>query len=104
MTFFKEEPITDIANVTGPRGSQGVPLTGGRSIAVDPGSIPYGTPVWLTSTGPQTTLQKLVLAQDSRSAVQGAVRADYFWGWGDEALMHAGRTKQPLRLWVLWPR
>ena len=104
MTFFKEEPITDIANVTGPRGSQGVPLTGGRSIAVDPGSIPYGTPVWLTSSGPQTTLQKLVLAQDSGSAVQGAVRADYFAGSGAAAADLAGRLRQPLQMWVLWPK
>jgi membrane-bound lytic murein transglycosylase A len=104
MTFFKEEPIADIASVTGPRGSQGVPLTGGRSIAVDPGSIPYGTPVWLNSLGQQTKLQKLVLAQDSGSAVQGAVRADYFAGSGAEAADLAGRLRQPLQLWVLWPK
>jgi membrane-bound lytic murein transglycosylase A len=104
MTFFKEEPIADIARVTGPRGSQGVPLTGGRSIAVDPGSIPYGTPVWLTSIGAQTKLQKLVLAQDSGSAVQGAVRADYFAGSGAEAGDLAGRLRQPLQMWVLWPK
>lgn len=103
-TFFKEEPITDLASVTGPRGSQGVPLTGGRSIAVDPGSIPYGTPVWLASLGPQTKLQKLVLAQDSGSAVQGAVRADYFAGSGAEAADLAGRLRQPLQMWVLWPK
>lgn len=102
MVFFREEalPATDV----GPRGAQGVPLTPGRSIAVDPGSIPYGTPVWLASSGPQTSLHKLVLAQDTGSAIVGAVRADYFVGWGEGAGELAGRLKQPLRLWALWPR
>ena len=54
--------------------------------------------------GPQTTLQRLVLAQDTGSAIVGAVRADWFAGWGHEAGELAGRLKQPLRLWVLWPR
>ena len=79
-------------------------LTPGRSIAVDPASIPYGTPLWLASAGPQTTLQKLVLAQDTGSAITGAVRADYFVGWGQEAGDLAGRLRQPLQLWVLWPK
>jgi membrane-bound lytic murein transglycosylase A len=71
---------------------------------VDPASIPYGTPLWLTSAGPQTSLQKLVLAQDTGSAIVGAVRADYFVGWGSEAGELAGRLRQPLQLWVLWPK
>lgn len=104
MTFFKEEPIADMDSAGGPRGSQGVALTPGRSIAVDPGSIPYGTPVWLSSRGAQATLQKLVLAQDSGSAVIGAVRADYFAGTGLEAGALAGRLRQPLEMWVLWPK
>ena len=49
-------------------------------------------------------LQRLVVAQDTGSAIIGAVRADYFWGWGDGAEDRAGRTKQPLRLWALWPK
>jgi len=44
------------------------------------------------------------MAQDTGSAIVGAVRADYFWGWGDGAEAAAGRMKQPLRMWVLWPR
>ena len=88
----------------GPKGAQGVPLTPGRSIAVDRQSIPYGTPVWLASSGPQVQLSRLVLAQDTGSAILGAVRADYFTGWGQEAGDIAGRLKQNLRLWVLWPR
>jgi membrane-bound lytic murein transglycosylase A len=104
MTFFKEEPIADMETVGGPRGSQGVALTPGRSIAVDPGSIPYGTPVWLASRGTQANLQKLVLAQDSGSAIVGAVRADYFAGSGLEAGDLAGRLRQPLQMWALWPK
>ncbi|MES2973151.1 MAG: MltA domain-containing protein [Pseudomonadota bacterium] len=104
MVFFREEALSELDAAFGPRGAQGVPLTPGRSIAVDPGSIPYGTPVWLASTGPVTTLQRLVLAQDTGSAITGAVRADYFAGTGDQAAELAGRLKQPLRLWVLWPK
>ncbi len=102
--FFREEPLSDMDAAFGPRGAQGVPLTPGRSIAVDKDSIPYGTPVWLASSGPAVNLQRLVLAQDTGGAIVGAVRADYFAGWGPEAGEVAGRLKQPLRLWVLWPK
>ena len=104
VVFFREEALADPAQ--GPRGAQGVPLTPGRSIAVDPRSIPYGTPVWLDTTEPLSAkpLRRLVLAQDTGSAITGAVRADYFWGAGSEAETQAGRMKQPLRMWVLWPR
>ena len=88
----------------GPRGAQGVPLTAGRSIAVDRESIPYATPVWLASSGPALRVQRLVFAQDTGSAIVGAVRADYFAGTGLEAGDFAGRMKQGLRLWVLWPK
>ena len=60
--------------------------------------------MWLSSTGPTVQLNRLVMAQDTGSAILGAVRADYFAGWGHEAGDFAGRVKQPLRLWVLWPR
>jgi membrane-bound lytic murein transglycosylase A len=101
--FFREEPLPDPS--VGPRGAQGVALTPGRSIAVDRSSIPYGTPVWLDATEPLSNqpLRKLAMAQDTGSAIVGAVRADYFWGWGGEAEAQAGRMKQALRLWVLWP-
>jgi len=104
VVFFREEALSDFDAAFGPRGAQGVPLTPGRSIAVDKDSIPYGTPVWLASPGPQLAVQRLVLAQDTGSAIVGAVRADYFMGWGDAAGEIAGRVKQPLRLWALWPR
>ena len=104
VVFFREEGLNNFTALFGPPGAQGVPLTPGRSIAVDPDSIPYGTPVWLASEGPQIALQRLVLAQDTGSAIRGAVRADYFVGWGAAAGELAGRLKQPLRLWVLWPK
>ena len=104
VVFFKPEPLTDLDAGFGPRGAQGVALTPGRSIAVDPGSIPYGTPVWLISNGAQIQLQKLVMAQDTGSAITGAVRADYFAGWGEDAADLAGKLRQPLQMWVLWPK
>lgn len=110
MVYFREEVLRDPE--VGPAGAQGIPLTPLRSIAVDRDSIPLGTPVWLDSTHPQAwsangnaarPLRRLVMAQDVGGAILGAVRADFFWGWGDEALASAGRTKQPLALWALWP-
>jgi membrane-bound lytic murein transglycosylase A len=102
--FFKEEALLGAEALLGPKGAMGVPLTPGRSIAVDPGSIPYGSVVWLSSGGPQTPLNKLVFAQDTGSAIVGAVRADYFVGSGDAAGELAGRFKQDMRAWVLLPR
>lgn len=102
--FFREEPLPDPS--AGPRGAQGVPLTPERSIAVDPRSVPYGTPVWLDTTEPlsNTPLRRLVLAQDTGTAIVGAVRADYFWGPGEVAEQQAGRMKQRLRMWALAPK
>ena len=102
--FFREEALSEDAADAGPRGAQGVPLTAGRSIAVDRESIPYATPVWLASSGPALRVQRLVFAQDTGSAIVGAVRADYYAGSGAAAGELAARVKQNLRLWVLWPR
>ena len=102
--FFNEEPLDSFSANFGPKGAQGVALTPGRSIAVDRDSIPYGTPVWLQTKGPVAELQRLVLAQDTGGAIVGAVRADYFTGWGDSAYTLAAGLKQPLQLWALWPR
>jgi membrane-bound lytic murein transglycosylase A len=101
--FFKEEPMGADPSV-GPRGAQGIALVAGRSVAIDPQSVPYGTPLWLVSPGPTQALSRLVLAQDTGSAIVGAVRADFFMGTGREAGEVAGRLKQPLRLWALWPK
>jgi membrane-bound lytic murein transglycosylase A len=104
VVFFREEPLPDEG--LGPRGAQGVPLTAGRSVAVDPQAVPYGTPLWISTTEPLTAtpLRRLVMAQDTGSAIRGAVRIDYFWGAGLLAEQQAGRMKQPLQAWALWPR
>ena len=106
--FFRELPGgagTDAA-ADGPLGALGVALTPERSIAVDPRFVPLGVPVFLATTRPNSTepLARLVLAQDSGGAIRGAVRADYFWGFGEAAGALAGRMRQSLRMWVLLPR
>ncbi len=101
--FFREEHLTDPSQ--GPKGALGVPLTEQRSIAVDPKFVPLGAPVFLSTTQPNNSalLQRLVLAQDTGGAIRGAVRADYFWGFGDEAGNKAGAMKQRGGMWVLLP-
>jgi len=100
--FFREMPSSS----PGPFGALGVALTPGRSIAVDSSVVPLGAPVFLSSTWPLSArpLNRLVLAQDTGSAIKGAVRADFFWGFGDEAGQIAGRMRQSGRMWVLYPR
>ena len=100
--FFRELP----SGLSGPLGALGVPLTGGRSIAIDPRFVPLGAPVFLATTQPNSAepLNKLVLAQDTGSAIRGGVRADFFWGFGEAAGELAGRMKQPGRMWVLLPK
>lgn len=102
FVFFRELPAGD----GGPPGALGVPLTPERSIAIDPRRIPLGAPVFLDTTQPGSPepLRRLVAAQDTGGAIKGAVRADYFWGFGDNAGALAGRMRQPLRMWVLLPR
>jgi membrane-bound lytic murein transglycosylase A len=108
--FFREVPPpapgTLEAQIDGPFGSLGVPLLRERAIAVDPRSIPLGAPVYLATTYPLSTrpLARLMLAQDTGGAIRGAVRADFFWGFGDDAGREAGRMKQDGRIWILWPK
>ncbi len=89
----------------GPPGALGLPLTPGRSVAVDPKHIPLGAPLFLATTWPQTAkpLNRLMFAQDTGGAIRGVVRADFFWGFGAEAGAQAGRMKQKGRIWVLMP-
>lgn len=99
--FFRE-----VANSKdGPQGALGVPLSAERSIAIDPRSVPLGAPVFLATTRPNSSkpLNRLVMAQDTGGAIKGAVRADFFWGFGKEAGEQAGRMKQSGRMWVLLP-
>ncbi|MBI1905948.1 MAG: murein transglycosylase A [Rhodocyclales bacterium] len=100
--FFRELP----ASGDGPTGALGVPLTANRSIAVDPRHIPLGAPVFLATTYPLSDkpLNRLVLAQDTGSAIKGVVRADYFWGFGADSGARAGKMRQPARMWVLLPK
>ncbi|TCJ11745.1 transglycosylase [Parasulfuritortus cantonensis] len=100
--FFRELPGQD----GGPLGSLGIPLSAERSLAVDPTAIPLGAPVWLATSRPNASeaLNRLMLAQDSGGAIKGKVRADFFWGFGDEAGRLAGAMKQKGRLWLLLPK
>jgi membrane-bound lytic murein transglycosylase A len=101
--FFRVIP--DSPN--GPLGALGVPLSAGRSVAVDPRTTPLGAPVFVsTRDNPQTpgAINRLMLAQDSGGAIQGAVRADYFYGFGQSAQTQASRTKKRLHMWVLLPK
>lgn len=89
----------------GPVGAMGVPLTAGRSIAVDTEYIPLGLPMFLQTNDPNgTPLQRLVIAQDTGTAIKGAIRADYFWGSGKEALQMAGRMRSNGSYYILLPR
>ena len=83
-----------------------MPLTAGRSIAVDPRYVPLGAPVFLATTHPLSTrpLNRLMLAQDTGSAIKGAVRADFFWGFGEQAGREAGRMRQQGQMWLLLPK
>jgi len=95
------------AQANGPTGALNVALTPRRSIAVDRNVIPLGAPVWLQTTLPneaQSPLNQLMLAQDTGGAIKGHVRADVFWGRGDEAEEMAGLMKQQGELFVLLPR
>ena len=103
--FFREMP--SVADITvGPIGALGVPLTAQRSIAIDTKALPLGAPVYLSTTYPLSDkpLRRLMMAQDTGSAIIGAVRADFYWGTGDQAGEYAGRMKQQGRMWVFLPR
>jgi membrane-bound lytic murein transglycosylase A len=99
--FFRDLPN----NLAGPIGALGVPVSAGRSLAVDPRFVPLGAPVYLATTWPNSKrpLQRLMMAQDTGSAIRGAVRGDYFWGPGEQAGIQAGRMNQRGRFWVLLP-
>ena len=104
--FFEERPELDPAD--GPIGAQGVPLTAGRSLAVDRRYIPLGAPVWLETTAPwpegEGPLRRLLVAQDTGGAIKGPVRGDVFWGTGARAEAIAGRMRSLGRYVVLLPK
>jgi len=101
FVFFRELP----AGLSGPIGALGVPISAGRSLAIDPRYIPLGAPLFLATTWPNTSrpLHRLMVAQDTGGAIRGGVRGDFYWGFGDEAGALAGRMRQSGRMWVLLP-
>ncbi len=104
--FFR---ITGISNDGEPVGAQGIPLMPGRSIAVDKIHV-YGTPFFIEATlpvesaKPTTPFRRLMIAQDTGSAIVGPARADLYWGAGDDAARIAGRIRHPGRFVMLLPR
>lgn len=88
-----------------PYGSAGVVLTPKRSIAVDKKYIPMHTPMWLeTADSDGIKLNRLVVAQDVGNAITGGIRADFFWGHGDEAFSQAGRMNSSGKYYLLLPK
>src|SRR5262245_4646658 len=104
--FFR---ITGLSNEGEPVGAQGVPLMPGRSIAVDR-LHEYGTPFFIDaklpieSAKPTSAFRRLMIAQDTGSAIVGPARADLYLGAGDDAARIAGRIRHPGRFVMLLPR
>ena len=90
----------------GPIGALGVPLSAGRSMAVDPRATPLGAPVFIDGQQPgnKGPMRRLVFAQDTGGAIRGSVRGDFFWGFGDKAGKMALQTNQPVKMWLLLPK
>jgi membrane-bound lytic murein transglycosylase A len=88
-----------------PIGAAGVPLTVGRSLAVDPRFVPLGVPLWVDTRDPDgVPLRRLMVAQDSGAAITGPVRGDVFWGAGEQAFDQAGRMNSRGSYYLLLPR
>jgi len=104
--FFKVAADRSRPASEGPPGALGVPLTAGRSVAVDPRVTPLGYPMYLSApppAGSRVKVQRLVFAQDTGGAIRGALRADYFWGFGAEAGQMARSTRHRGQMWVMLP-
>ncbi|MDD4519765.1 MAG: MltA domain-containing protein [Alphaproteobacteria bacterium] len=94
-----------LSNEGGPLGTQGVPLTAKRSLAVDTRYIPLGSLLWLeTKDGFHGKFNHLMIAQDTGSAIKGKIRGDVFWGTGKEAFAQAGRMNNKGQYFILLPR
>jgi membrane-bound lytic murein transglycosylase A len=107
FVFFQETPLGAQDECIG---AQGIPLTPGRSLAVDKKIHVYGTPIWIDadlpidSEKPETKFRRLMVAQDTGSAIVGAARADIYFGHGEEISHIAGRIKQHGQFVMLVPR
>jgi membrane-bound lytic murein transglycosylase A len=105
--FFREVNLSDKDEAVG---AQGVPLTAGRSIAVDKALHVYGTPFFIEGELPieseraKTPFRRLMIAQDTGSAIVGPARADLYFGAGAEAGRVAGRLKNNARFVMLIPK
>jgi membrane-bound lytic murein transglycosylase A len=98
--FFRE--VSEVPADRGPLGAMNRSITTLRSIAVDPAFVPLGAPVWIEKDGADP-MRRLMVAQDTGSAIKGAQRADIFYGTGAEAGRIAGAIKDPGRMVVLMP-
>jgi membrane-bound lytic murein transglycosylase A len=98
--FFRE--VSEVPADKGPLGAMNRSITTLRSIAVDPRFTPLGAPVWIEKNG-KNPMNRLMIAQDTGSAIKGAQRADIFFGTGDQAGRTAGRIKDGGRMVVLMP-
>ncbi|MEM7508420.1 MAG: MltA domain-containing protein [Pseudomonadota bacterium] len=87
----------------GPIGALGVPLTSGRSVAIDPAKNPLGQPLWIETDTAAGPMRRLMIGQDTGSAVKGHQRADIFFGTGDRAGQVAGSTRAEGRMISLVP-
>ncbi|MEM8698030.1 MAG: MltA domain-containing protein [Pseudomonadota bacterium] len=99
--FFQERSGLEMGD--GPVGAIGVPLTGGRSIAIDQDRNALGGPYWVETDTAAGPLNRLMIGQDTGSAVNGLQRADIFFGTGDEAGQIAGSTRSKGRMVTLVP-
>jgi membrane-bound lytic murein transglycosylase A len=106
--FFQKADVTDAT--LGGIGAAKVNLTPGHSLAVDRTWWMFGTPLWIETTlppeapEPEKIIRRLMIAQDTGSAIKGKVRGDFFWGWGDDATTIAGHMKSAGTMTALLPR
>ncbi len=98
--FFRR--VDEAPASRGPLGAMNRSITTQRTIAVDPAFFTLGSPVWIEKGG-DGPIRRLMIAQDTGSAIKGPQRADIFFGTGDEAGRAAGRLKDPGRMLVLLP-
>ena len=90
----------------GATGSLGTPLTAKRNLAVDRSVIPLGMPVFLSTTNPvdKKPINQLMVAADVGGAIKGNIRADFFWGYGEDAFAYAGKMKEKGKMYILMPK
>lgn len=98
--FFRR--IDEVPPERGPLGAMNRSVTPGRTIAIDPGHVPLGAPVWIEKDG-RDPMHRLMIAQDTGSAINGPQRADIFFGTGDAAGRRAGKLRDGGRMLVLMP-